>query len=89
MIGRGQSACRKSAALLHEAGAEVELICRGKLVWNADPVQRSLLRKVVRTMLGNMLIPPSQVAPFPHNWVNEARASSSAFRRTCATAGTN
>ena len=23
-------------------------------------------------MLGNMLIPPSQVGPFPHNWVNEA-----------------
>ena len=22
-------------------------------------------------MLGNMLIPPSQVGPFPHNWVNE------------------
>ena len=58
--------------MLHETGAEVELICRGNLVWNADPVQRSLLRKVVRTMLGNMLIPPSQVGPFPHNWVNEA-----------------
>jgi FAD-dependent urate hydroxylase len=71
VIGRGQSAC-ESAALLHEAGADVKLICRGNLVWNADPVQRSLLRKVVRTMLGNILIPPSQVGPFPHNWVNEA-----------------
>ena len=71
VIGRGQSAC-ESAALLHEAGAEVEIICRGNLIWNADPVQRSLLRKVVRTMLGNMLIPPSQVGPFPYNWVNEA-----------------
>ena len=39
VIGRGQSAC-ELAALLHEAGAEVELICRGDLVWNADPGQR-------------------------------------------------
>jgi hypothetical protein len=70
VIGRGQSAC-ESAALLHEAGADVEIISRGNLVWNADPGQRSSLRKAVRGMLGNMLIPPSQVGPFPHNWVNE------------------
>jgi len=71
VIGRGQSAC-ESAALLHEAGAEVELICRGHLVWNADPAKRSGLRRAVRAMLGDMLIPPSQVGPFPCNWVNEA-----------------
>jgi FAD-dependent urate hydroxylase len=71
VIGRGQSAC-ESAALLHEAGADVEIICRGDLVWNADPGQRSTLRKAVRAMLGNMLIPPSQVGPFPYNWLNEA-----------------
>jgi cation diffusion facilitator CzcD-associated flavoprotein CzcO len=71
VIGRGQSAC-ESAALLHEAGADVEIICRGNLVWNADPGQRSTLRKAVRAMLGNMLIPPSQVGPFPYNWLNEA-----------------
>ena len=70
VIGRGQSAC-ESAALLHEAGADVEIICRGNLVWNADPGQRSSVRKAVRAMLGNMLIPPSQVGPFPYNWVNE------------------
>jgi len=71
VIGRGQSAC-ESAALLHETGADVEIICRGRLEWNADPANRSLLRKAVRAMIGNMLIPPSQVGPFPHNWVNEA-----------------
>ncbi len=71
VIGRGQSAC-ESAALLHEAGADVEIICRGSLIWNADPGKRSMLRKAVRTMIGNMLIPPSQVGPFPNNWVNEA-----------------
>ncbi|HZL39849.1 MAG TPA: NAD(P)-binding domain-containing protein [Pseudolabrys sp.] len=70
VIGRGQSAC-EAAALLHEAGADVEIICRGNLVWNADPVQRSSVRKAVRAMLGSMLIPPSQVGPFPYNWVNE------------------
>ena len=71
VIGRGQSAC-ESAALLHEAGADVEIICRGELIWNADPGKRSMLRKAVRGILGNILIPPSQVGPFPHNWVNEA-----------------
>lgn len=71
VIGRGQSAC-ESAALLHEAGADVEIICRGNLVWNADPSNRSALRKAVRGMLGSMLIPPSQVGPFPYNWLNEA-----------------
>ena len=71
VIGRGQSAC-ESAALLHEAGAEVELVCRGDLIWNADPGQRSALRKTVRALIGNALIPPSQVGPFPYNWLNEA-----------------
>ncbi|MGC1695593.1 MAG: NAD(P)-binding domain-containing protein, partial [Pseudolabrys sp.] len=70
VIGRGQSAC-EAAALLHEAGADVEIICRGDLVWNADPGQRSSVRKAVRAMLGSMLIPPSQVGPFPYNWLNE------------------
>jgi hypothetical protein len=70
VIGRGQSAC-EAAAILHEAGADVEIVCRNNLEWNADPAQRSSLRKFVRAMLGNMLIPPSQVGPFPHNWVNE------------------
>jgi hypothetical protein len=71
VIGRGQSAC-EAAALLHEAGAEVEIICRGTLVWNADPAQRGSLRQSVRALLGDKLIPPSQVGPFPYNWVNEA-----------------
>ncbi|HEX3708791.1 MAG TPA: NAD(P)/FAD-dependent oxidoreductase [Pseudolabrys sp.] len=70
VIGRGQSAC-ESAAILHEAGADVEIICRGSLVWNADPGERSTLRKAVRALIGDMLIPPSQVGPFPFNWLNE------------------
>ncbi len=71
VIGRGQSAC-EAAALLHEAGAEVEIICRGGLEWNADPDQRGKMRKAARAMLGPLLIPPSQVGPFPYSWVNEA-----------------
>jgi hypothetical protein len=73
VIGRGQSGC-EAAAILHEAGAEVELICRGTLAWNADPDKRGSLRKSIRGMLGTMLIPPSQVGPFPYSWVNEAPA---------------
>ena len=70
VIGRGQSAC-ELAAILHEAGADVEIVCRGKLVWNADPEERGFLRKSVRAILGDLLIPPSQVGPFPYNWLNE------------------
>ena len=71
VIGRGQSAC-ESAALLHEAGAKVGIVCRENLLWNADPGQRSLLRKAVRSLLRDALIPPSQVGPFPLNWLVEA-----------------
>jgi len=59
VIGRGQSAC-ESAALLHEAGADVDIICRGPLVWNADSGTRGALRKGLRSLLGKALIPPSQ-----------------------------
>ncbi len=71
VIGRGQSAC-ESAALLHEAGAEVEIISRGHVEWNADPQRRGVLRRSLRAALGRRLIPPSQVGPFPVSWLNEA-----------------
>ena len=71
VIGSGQSAC-ESAALLHEAGANVEIICRGGLLWGADPSRHGTLRKTVRALLGDALIPPSQVGPFPFNWLVEA-----------------
>jgi len=70
VIGRGLSAC-EAAAFLHEAGAEVEMICRGKLSWSDDPGKRGALRKAVRAVLGNALIPPSQVGSFPYGWLNE------------------
>jgi thioredoxin reductase len=48
VLGAGQSAL-ESAALLHEAGADVELVARRRrLSWNGDPLaaQRSLYRRL-------------------------------------------
>lgn len=70
VIGRGQSAC-ESAALLKEAGANAEIFCHGGLQWNSDPDTRGMLRKAIRSLIGSALIPPSQVGPFPHNWLVE------------------
>lgn len=70
VIGRGQSAC-ESAVLLQEAGAEVELICRGEIVWIGDPGKRSAARRKLRALLGQALIPPSQVGVFPYSWLIE------------------
>ncbi len=71
VVGSGQSAC-ESAALLHEAGANVEIICRGPLRWNGDPDRRGILRTTAHALLGDGLTPPSQVGPFPFNWLVEA-----------------
>jgi Pyridine nucleotide-disulphide oxidoreductase len=70
VVGRGQSAC-ETAALLSETGADVELICRGPVLWlppeklgegERDPLWR--LRKLARTR--------GAVGPFPLNWLAEA-----------------
>lgn len=67
VVGRGQSAC-ESAALLHEADADVELICRGDVHWlggNARPGRASV------DWLRQRLASPSGVGPFPLNWLAE------------------
>ena len=67
VIGRGQSAC-ESAVLLHEAGADVELICRGDVHWlggNARPSHAAV------DWLRKRLASPSGVGPFPLNWLAE------------------
>jgi cation diffusion facilitator CzcD-associated flavoprotein CzcO len=47
VVGAGQSAL-ESAALLHEAGAKVRLIVRkSQVLWNGQPVARSLLARVI------------------------------------------
>jgi pyruvate/2-oxoglutarate dehydrogenase complex dihydrolipoamide dehydrogenase (E3) component len=70
VIGRGQSAC-ESAVLLHEAGAEVELICRGDVHWigseNPDAEQGDGLKWWLREALAA----PSAIGPFPVSWLVE------------------
>jgi cation diffusion facilitator CzcD-associated flavoprotein CzcO len=69
VIGRGQSAT-EYAALLAEAGAEVELISRGEIHWLGEAgAKRSALAH-----LHDALAAPSAVGPFPLNWLAEAPA---------------
>jgi cation diffusion facilitator CzcD-associated flavoprotein CzcO len=67
VVGRGQSAC-ESAVLLHEAGAEVEIICRGGIHWlgNGRPPGNAMIG-----WLSERLASPSGVGPFPLNWLAE------------------
>src|SRR5258706_511030 len=70
VIGRGQSAC-ESAALLTEAEADTEIICRGPINWlgalTADPE----IEDDPVWALHRWLSAPSGVGPFPLNWLNE------------------
>jgi FAD-dependent urate hydroxylase len=68
VVGRGQSAC-ESAALLSEAGSEVDLICRGEVRWIGAPdgdARRDWIRRVRK-----MLQAPSAIGAPPLNWLNE------------------
>jgi cation diffusion facilitator CzcD-associated flavoprotein CzcO len=67
VVGRGQSAC-ESAVLLHEAGAEVEIICRGDIHWlgNDGPPGNAVIG-----WLAERLASPSAVGPFPLDWLAE------------------
>jgi hypothetical protein len=70
VIGRGQSAC-ESAALLRQAGSEVDLICRGEVRWiGAAPGEQNHERDW-RWRLREVLQSPSAVGPFPWSWLNE------------------
>ncbi|MBO0790101.1 MAG: NAD(P)/FAD-dependent oxidoreductase [Ktedonobacteraceae bacterium] len=62
VIGSGQSAL-ESAALLHEAQAEVELIARGPVRW----IQRTLYKGM--GPLKRVFYPPSDVGPPGVNWL--------------------
>jgi len=66
VIGRGQSAC-ETAALLSEAGARAEIICRGPIRWlGAGGRGRPIRRK-----LSALARAPSAVGPFPLDWLVE------------------
>ena len=66
VVGRGQSAC-ESAVLLREAGAEVELICRGDIHWLGG----GRPERAAAGWLSERLASPSGVGPFPLNWIAE------------------
>ena len=70
VIGRGQSAC-ESAALLHEAGAEVTIVSRGDIHWLGAQTSGNAHRRDIYWHLHKLLATKSGVGPFPLNWVNE------------------
>src|SRR6202020_3627137 len=65
-----QSAC-ESAALLHEAGADVDVICRGPIPWLSYAGAASNWRALIKAQLAGLMATPSGVGPFPLNWVVE------------------
>jgi cation diffusion facilitator CzcD-associated flavoprotein CzcO len=69
VIGRGQSAC-ESAALLAEAGADVEIISRGEIHWLGDSADSSAQGQAV-LRLRKTLKSPSEVGPLPLSWLAE------------------
>jgi len=62
VVGRGQSAL-EYAALLHEAGADVEVIARGPIIW----INRKLYERTGPAK--HIFYPPSDVGPPGLNWV--------------------
>jgi FAD-dependent urate hydroxylase len=73
VVGRGQSAC-ESAALLAEAGAEVELICRGDVRWLGAATNSPIAGHAMVARLREVLAAPSAVGPFPLSWLVEVPA---------------
>ncbi|HVV61155.1 MAG TPA: NAD(P)/FAD-dependent oxidoreductase [Pseudolabrys sp.] len=68
VIGRGQSAC-ESAVLLNEAGAEVELICRGDVRWIGAESSQAGRSELMVWWVHSVLTAPSAIGPFPFNWL--------------------
>jgi cation diffusion facilitator CzcD-associated flavoprotein CzcO len=62
VIGRGQSAI-EFAALLHEAGAAVQVVARRRIVWLPPD------RENTRSLLERIMAPSASVAPGWVNWV--------------------
>jgi FAD-dependent urate hydroxylase len=67
VVGAGQSAL-EDAALLHEAGAEVEVVARSPHVrW--IPIDSPKRRGPVRRVLHELMYPPTEVGPPGLNWI--------------------
>ena len=71
VIGRGQSAV-ESAVLLSEAGADVELICRGDVHWIGSEAPGANMGDDVMFGIRDFLESKSAVGPFPLNWLVDA-----------------
>lgn len=66
VIGRGQNAC-EICVLLHEAGADVEMISRGGIDWTGSETPGG--GGGLRGAMLRHLRPPSPIGPFPLNWL--------------------
>jgi hypothetical protein len=67
VIGRGQSAC-ESAVLLHEAGAEVDLLARGPIHWiGAETLGHGPVS--LKWRLYDLVNPHFTIGPFPLSWL--------------------
>jgi len=71
VIGRGQSAC-ETAVLLHEVGANVELISRGPVRWIGEETSGGTPAKKFVWDVHHVMSAPSAVGPFPLNWIIDA-----------------
>jgi cation diffusion facilitator CzcD-associated flavoprotein CzcO len=71
VVGRGQSAC-ETAALLNEAGAEAEIICRGPIRWLGADKHAAGWRQQIHAQLSLLLEAPSAIGRFPLSWGVEA-----------------
>jgi hypothetical protein len=92
VVGTGQSAL-ESAAILLDHGAEVELIARARAInWiDRNFASRDGARGPTAKRIADWLTPPSQVGPFPLNWIFEMqplmRCLPPGLRRLIATCG--
>ena len=67
VIGRGQSAC-ESAVLLHEAGADVDLLTRGPIHWiGAEAPDHG--PSGLKWRLHDLISPHFTIGPFPLSWL--------------------
>jgi hypothetical protein len=70
VIGRGLGAC-ESAALLREAGTDVEIVCRGDIRWPPAAREEAAYESIGTGWLDALRTAPSAVGSFPLNWLNE------------------
>src|SRR6185503_3542472 len=69
VVGGGQSAL-ETAALLHEAGADVEVVVRApEIRWLGSGSVISSVPNPLRDPIRHLLYPPTDVGPLGLNWI--------------------